>query len=378
VAANPNGFFWRGALLAALLALACPAGAQTGAQPGEAEVFTVASVPVDATASSASAARDAARLAGERLAYRMLLTKLTLAADAGRLPPASDAMMNDLIQGFEVANERRSNVRYLADYTYHFRPDAIIALLRQAHIPFAETLSKPVVVLPVLDAEGGALLWDDPNPWRDAWSQRNIPAGLVPLIMPLGGIDDVAAIDAAAALKGDNAALAAVSQRYSGADVLVTHATITKTDDQESLAVASTRYAPGAAGGEQTVLRSYALGPGEDAPALLARAVADTILQFEEQWKSANILDLSQTGALTAVVPITGLPDWVAVSDRLTGIAAIQKADLLAIDRRQVQVAIRYVGDLTQLRLALAQRDLELSGDNGSFVLAYRPANGGH
>jgi hypothetical protein len=77
-------------------------------------------------------------------------------------------------------------------------------------------------------------------------------------------------------------------------------------------------------------------------------------------------------------VPITGLPDWVAVSDRLAAVAAIQKTDLLALDRRQAQVSIRYVGDLAQLRLALAQRNLDLSGDSGNFMLAYHPVAGSH
>jgi Uncharacterized protein conserved in bacteria (DUF2066) len=371
--------FRRGVLVAALLFFAAgPGWAQSDAQAGVADVFTVANVPVDATAASAEAARDAARLAGEHLAYNMLLAKLTLVADATRLPPATDAILNDVIQGFEVANERHSTVRYLANYTYHFRPDAVRALLRKAGVPFAETMSKPLVVLPVLDAAGGPVLWDDPNPWRDAWNQRNVPAGLVPLIVPLGGVDDVATIDAGGAIKGDSAALVKMSQRYGGADVLVSHATIVKAGDQESLNVASTRYVPGSTGSPQTSIRSYVLGPGEDETALLSRAVTDTVSQLEEQWKSANILDLNQSGTLTAVVPITGLPDWVAVSDRLAAVAAIQKTDLLALDRRQAQVSIRYVGDLAQLRLALAQRNLDLSGDSGNFMLAYHPVAGSH
>jgi Uncharacterized protein conserved in bacteria (DUF2066) len=379
VTSGTNGCFWRGALAAAFLAFAAgPGWAQAAAQSGDAGVFTVANVPVDATAASADAARDAARLAGERLAYNMLLAKLTLVADAARLPPATDAILNDVIQGFEVANERHSTVRYLANYTYHFRPDAVRALLRQAGVPFAETMSKPLVVLPVLDAAGGPVLWDDPNPWRDAWNQRKVPAGLVPLIVPLGGVDEVATIDANGAIKGDSAALAKVSQRYGGSDVLVSHATIIKTGDHESLNVTSTRYVPGSNGNPQTSIHSYVLGPGEDGPALMSRAVTDTVSQLEKQWKSANILDLNQAGTLTAVVPITGLPDWVAVADRLAAVAAVQKTDLLAIDRRQARVTIRYVGDLAQLRLALAQRNLDLSGDNGSFVLAYRSIAGSH
>lgn len=366
------------ALAAICLALAAAsANAQTA--PTQAGVYTVANVPVDATAASADAARDAARLQGEHQAYAILLARLTRASDASRLPPANDATLNDLIQGFEVANERHSTVRYLANYTFHFRPDAVRQLLRGAGVPFAETPSKPLIVLPVLDSGGTTALWEDPNPWRAAWNDRNAPTGLVPLVMPFGGAEDIAAIDAKTALAADSGALAAISQRYDGADVLVTHATVANgSAADESVAVATTRYSPGSGATPQTWNQTYKLGAGEDEGALMARAVAGTVAQIEDTWKAANILDVSQVATLTASVPITGLQDWVAVSHRLGAIPAVQKTDLVAIDRQHAEITIHYVGDLTQLRLALAQSNLDLNGDAPDYVLAPHAAGTPH
>ena len=130
VACKNLEFYGGVALILALMALAVPASALT-----RAEIFTV-SVPVDATAASATAARDTARLDGQRRAFAALLDRLTLAKDRGRLPSASDTMLNQVIIGFEVANERRSTVRYLADYTFHFRPDVVEQLLRDRGVVF--------------------------------------------------------------------------------------------------------------------------------------------------------------------------------------------------------------------------------------------------
>lgn len=368
----------RAALAAVSLALAAPSvNAQTAS--AKADVYTVANVPVDATAASADAARDAARLQGEHQAYRILLARLTRASDASRLPAANDAALNDLLQGFEVANERHSTVRYLADYTFHFRPNAVRQLLRSAGVPFAETPSKPVVVLPVFDNGTATTLWEDPNPWRAAWNARNAPAGLVPLVMPFGGAEDIAAIDAKTALSGDSAALAAVSNRYDGDDVLVTHATVANGGaPNETVAVSSTRFSPGSSAAAQNWTQSYTLGAGEDEAALLARAVEGTVAQVEDAWKAANILDLSQVATLTASVPINGLQDWVAMSRRLSAIPAVQKTELVAIDRGHAEVAIHYVGDLAQLRLALAQNDLDLNGNAPDYVLAPHAASAPH
>ena len=352
-----------------LVLMAVAAQAQTPSTV--ASVYTVANVPVDATAASADAAREAARLQGERAAYNILMARLTQASDANRLPPVSDTALSDLIQGFEVANERHSAVRYLANYTFHFRPDAIRQLLRRAGVPFAETPSKPLVVLPVLVNGSTTTLWQDPNPWRAAWNERNAPTGLVPLVMPFGGAEDIAAIDAQGALSGNAAALAAISQHYDGDDVLVATATLANAGaPSETVAVSATRFSPGSGAAPQTWTQSYALGAGENEDALLMRAVNGTAAQIEDAWKAANILNSSQLATLTASVPIRGLQDWVGVSQHLAAIPAVQKTDLTALNRQQAEIVIHYVGDLSQLQVALAQNNLVLTGEAPNYVLA--------
>ena len=357
-------------LLGALCALSAPAAAQS-----RFDVFTIAPVRVDVTAASASAARDQALIEGERRALQMLIERLTLAAGRSRLPQPNSAQLSDLVQGFEVANERRSGVRYIADYTFHFRPDSVRQLLGQAGIAFAETPSKPLVVLAVLLDGDRAALWDDPNPWRDAWARAKLPPGLVPLVIPLGEIADVAAIDTDAALHGDDARLRSLSQRYDGDDVLVTAATVSQ-GATRSLDVVTSRYTPGNPASRQTWSNSVTANPTESDTAMMTRALADTMARVEEAWKVANILDLRQSGTLTVRVAAGSLRDWVVVRDRLTGIPAVRSSQLMSIDRGGARVEIRYVGDPAQLRLALAQRDLELSGNDPDWVLRQRGSGG--
>ncbi len=353
------------ALVMLALYLAVPA---LGQSSGSADIFTVADVPVDATAASAAAAREAARIDGQRRAFRILVGRLTLAADQKRLPKPSDAQLTDMIRDFEVANERRSTVRYLADYTFRFRPEAVRGLLRSAGIPFAETMSKPVTVLPVLTQGGASVLWDDPNPWRDAWANRKPAAGLVPLAVPLGDAGDVAAIDAQKALAADLDALAAIAARYGGGDALIAHAT---QGDDGALATVVKRVS--AAGSTDILNETFRPNPGESQQDLMARAVDDSIAALEEAWKREMLLGgAAQAGALTAEVPITSLGDWLFVRGRLAGLPVIKSSDLLALDRHAAQVEIHFLGDPAKLQLALAQRDLVLRQDGQSWTLQRR------
>jgi hypothetical protein len=365
----------RGLVALALMALVAAGIGGAAAQQQRVDVFTVSPVPVDATAANATAARDMAIAQGEASAFDTLMQRLTLAADRSKLPKLDRAAIEELVQGFEVANERRSGVRYLADFTVHFRPDAVRQLLRQNGIGFAETLSKPVVVLPVWHNGDSLALWDDPNPWRDAWMNASLPQGLVPIERPLGELEDVQAIDAAAAAKGDTAGIQAISGRYGGADVLVTQATLKADGAQHAVDVNTTRYAPDMPGIEQTWVTSTVANPNESDADLLGRAVVDTMTQVEEAWKAANILDFSQSGTLMARVPATSLQDWVAVRDRLAAIPAVRSSRLVSLDRAEARVEIHYVGNPDQLRIALAQRNLELSGADPDWVLQRRSAS---
>ena len=76
---GPGDMVWRRGFLGVALVLLALAPPGRPARAADArDVFTVAAVPVDATAANASAARDAARSDGERRAYTMLLDRLTL------------------------------------------------------------------------------------------------------------------------------------------------------------------------------------------------------------------------------------------------------------------------------------------------------------
>jgi uncharacterized protein DUF2066 len=362
------------AVVVVLSAVTAAAQPRADATQRRADVFTVSPVPVDATAANATAAREVAITEGTQRAFRMLLDRMVQPSDRTRVPKVTQAQLNDIVQGFEVANERRSGVRYLADYTFHFRPEAVRQFLREGGIAFAETLSKPLIILPVLHTAAGSVLWDDPNPWRDAWANVKNTAGLVPLMRPLGDLEDVQAIDADTATIGDDASLRAIAKRYGNGDVLVTQATLNADSSTHVIEVNSTRYTPGVAGVEQSWVSSTPANPGETDADAMVRAVAATLAQVEEAWRSANTLDTRQSGTLLARVPAASLRDWVAVRDRLSGIPAVSSSTLLTLDRGGARIEIHFIGDPAQLRLALAQRDLELSGSDPDWVLQRRSA----
>lgn len=330
------------------------------------DVFAVTGVPVDVTADTAAAAREQALLEGQHKAADILLRRLTLRDDANKLPALSDQQLLEVVKGIEVESEKISTVRYLGVLTVRFKPDEIRALLRGAGLRYAETVSKPVVVVPVYRTNDTAMLWDETNPWRVAWAAHVTKGGLVPFVVPLGDLTDMGAIGAQDAVGGVTAKLGALAQRYGAADSLVVVASMPA--DHPGVDIAASRY--GATLSERTDVLHVEGQAGEATDALLARAVAEVESQVEENWKQENVLRFDHEETLSVSVPLSDLGVWVAVRRKLGDIAFVRNVELTSFSKSEAVVGIHYIGDIDQLKLALVQKDLNLTQDGALWTLS--------
>jgi hypothetical protein len=295
------------------------------------------------------------------------------------LAKLSDNQVTDLVASFEVANEKMTAVRYVAEYTYHFQQRKVKALLASAGISIAppgtstaatatapDTLGKPIIVLPVLQIGPRVMLWDDPNPWREAWQQRSAASAASRLMVPLGDLGDVAAIDADKARDGDADALAAIAKRYDTDDALLVLA-VQRVGDKSRLDVTVRRYRAGLP--VDVHFDTVDAKPGEQDGDLFRRAADAIAADIDSGWRNAKE-SASPLGRLVAVLPIAGLDDWIRLRDRVAGLPAVRKLELQSLSRTEATIVIQYVGDLDQLKSSLATIDLDLEGGNPTWRLA--------
>lgn len=338
----------------------------------EADEAYSATVRVDATADSAAAARETARIDGQRRALAAVIERLSGAAENAKPPKLDDKSITDMVDSFEVANERMSAVRYVADYTFHFRPSKVRQLVRAVDTASVEAAGKnaaegggkgsgdsgrrPIVVLPVYKDGAAVTLWDDPNAWRVAWAQRSAGAGH--LILPLGDARDLAAVDAEKAEAGQAQPLALIGQRNGATDVAVVLATARRREGRlAGLDISVKRYRSGRFIDAQT--SSFEANPGEDEAEVLRRAADAVAGEIESGAKTARS---EQQASLAVTVPITSLGEWLQVRNRLASVSSIRKIDLLSLSRQEARIEVKYVGSPDQLKSSLAAVDLDLGG----------------
>ena len=342
-------------------------GADARAQT--ANVFTVSAIQVDVVSKTAADARKQALAEGERRAFEQLLRRLTLRDGYQRLPKFTADEIASFVLEFSVANEKNSPVRYLADLTFQFKPAEIRNLLRDEGIEFAETKSKPVLILPVFERAGAVALWDDPNPWRKAWTDMPKVDGLVPMRLPGGDLKDIGMLGAEQAVKGDRQRLAAIAERYAVSATIVAHATLERSRlGAPILKLEISTY--GNEEREQSLATTLSADEGENEDALIVRAAGLIRAMIEDQWKQENVLQFGQNSVLAAVLPIKGLSDWVESKRRLARVAVIERVDLVLLSRREARINLYYLGEPHQLKLALLQEDLKLTeAEEGEWTL---------
>jgi len=337
-----------------------------------ADIYTVVGVSVDATAATEVAAKEASVARGKAEAFGVLLDRIVLAEDRARLETPDNAALERLIRDVAFSQERFGGGRYLADLTVRFLPDAVREYLRSRDVPFAETVSRPILVLPVFQAAGATMLWDDGNTWFTAWNESEPPDGLLPLVVPLNDLSDTLRISAGKAVALDSERLDSIVEKYDAASAMVTVAKA-RTDPKTGAVelTATTRFhGPGWRGAPAQEL----VFPGDATTteaALLADAVPVVVSHAEELWKRRNLLRFDQQQVLSILVPLSDLEQWVRVRRTLADIAAVRHASISQITLDEADVDLAFVGDMDQLQVALAQEEFSLSysDQRGRWVL---------
>ena len=346
-AAVAGAVFW---VLAAVPAVAQDVG----------DIYTVTGVAVDATGASAAEARDIALAEGQAAAAARMLQRLTLEPDWPMLPPMSPQAAQALVTGVGVANERASSTRYLADLTVRFQREAVRSLLRQSGVRFTDNQAAPALLLPVLDADGMRVLFDEPNPWRSAWDARDLANSLVPLVLPLGDLNDLTEISAEDAVIADWPAVAPLAARYRTSQVLVAHA---RWRDGAGLDVTLIRLTPS---GREATERSYGGATLGEAIAVAAAATQEALVA---SWKANNAIVLGLEQTLPASVEFASLSEWLTIRERLAATSIVQDLSVVAISPRGAQIEMRVAGPAEMVAGSVGQRQLRMVWEGGYWTI---------
>jgi len=416
-----------------------PAAATTGP-------VTVTDVIVDKTDKNAVVARDQAIVAAQKQAFEVLAEK-TMSPEAFKSYKVPDVKtIAALVDSFEIQSEQMTANRYVGTFTVRFMPEvtnyihipegmshvivagppkataaaveantataSAISSAAPADATTAATLApadavappatvpsgpRSVLVLPYYeDAAGHKVLWDDPNPWRDAWQEAGSskPDKDLSITVPEGDLADVSSGDTDVVWKNDFATVEKSRTKYKATEVALTVAHPGKGIDlylyhdgklerEKSLAI---KYSdPKAIAKVIAEIKSPVnnTAPASDAHSLAVMPVKDTAgaEAADDQQPVEDVAPEPQPGAgavkddvvapavsaggkvnVDAAMNFSNYAQWMEAQKRLAALNPPVDIEISSLSKDSVQFTMDYEGgDLAAFKAALAGKGIALA-----------------
>jgi len=358
------------AVLAGALALFAGSGPATASGPIETSIFAVQGVDVDVTSTDAASAKNQALMDVQVKAFYQLVERLgtpELAADLQqKLKPEDIA---PYLRSLSIEKETSAPGRYIGRFTVRFLPQKMQKLFADYGIRVPTQQADPILVLPVFRGPDGNRLWED-NPWRKAWIDLKGEQGIVPIIVPLGDLEDTQSLNVDDALRGDAVRLEALRKRYGGPSLLLAQAqpaeggglhVYIEGDTKLGRVTVNKIYMPEEAGGlpvETAAVNAF--------QAMLVKTYKDVAAKVaaQEAARSANT-----TQSLAVSVPFTSPREWNAIRSRILATPNVRGVDLSTLNADGAVIRLVFTRTVEELQMNMQAAGLNLANAGSAWII---------
>jgi hypothetical protein len=382
-----------------LFALLVFEGFQAANAQGAPSPYTVQNINVDVSADNALKAREQAFEQAQVKAFEELATRMMEgeALNSFTAPPAMT--ISTMIQDYEVTDEKLASKRYSGTYTFRFKQGAVQKYFNRAMPTVADAGTGTVtassattnyqtdpgvpdgrgyLVLPFLDNNGAITIWSPQNLWLRGWSSIGSGDGAVPVVAPLGDLDDVRGIGDNEALNVPAHKLNAMVTRYGAIEAVIAIAKKIPTGGVTVDLYRTDSSAP-------RFVRQIMVQPVTGDEALYASAAREVRQLLQSDWKRvapayaqnpdapaiANRTPMP-AGMNAGVFPVHArfgsLQEWSQIQRALAKTYGLKDVALKALSPREAYIELSFAGDMAGLQLALGQSGLTLSAPQAQNV----------
>jgi hypothetical protein len=323
-------------------------------------VFQVDRIKVDVSATSTTLARATALQQGQAEALTIAMRRLAKQEEWEKLPDIRTLDIENLVEVLRISDEKTATTRYLATLSVQFKRAPLRDLLRSYGVAVTEVQNKPALLLPVLEDLQGLQAWGE-HWWQQGWRDHDIDNNPVPLMLPMGDIEDSMIANAEDILIGDPVKLQTLNDRYGTQTVIVAHALA---DVEGQLGV--TAYIFGADTSD-VIVKTYRTGqPHEDMGRV---AIDDITSDLAERWKQVAAVASDERQTLRVRADYPGLKDWTRLLSRLNEAKLVRAVTIVELSKKYAYIDLAYIGSVTQLGDNLGQRGLVLAEQEAGWAV---------
>ena len=366
------GRIWRNAAAAvAFLLLFSQVAVLAG--PVETSVFAVQGVEVDVSSTDAATAKNQALMDVQVKAFFQLAERLgspeLAQAFEEKFKPEDIA---PYLKSLSIEQESSAPGRYIGTFTVRFLPEKTRKLYESYGINVPTIQADPILVLPVWRGPEANQLWEE-NPWRKAWLDLKGEQGLVPIIVPLGDLEDTETLTVEDALHNDPVKLEAIRRRYGAPSILVAQAQPTEDgihvyiegETKLGKVLFNKIYKP-----EDSQATSAAPAAIQKFQNLLVETYKERAAQIaaakaaEDEARNSN-----HPQSLAVAVPFSSPREWNAIRSRILSAPNVVGVDLSTLSADGAVIKLNFTRGVSNLRGSMKQVGLNLSQYGSTWVI---------
>lgn len=346
----------------------------------ETGLYTVTGVDVDVTDTDATTARTKAIIEAQVKAFPILAERLGSTKAVEQLSDLTPQQIGRMLRSLSIEEEHSAPGRYIGKLTIRFLPNKVRAIFAERGLPVVEEQAPPMVVLPVWKTPEGTIVWEE-NLWRKAWLDLKAEQAIVPLIVPLGDLQDTQAITPEEALAIDPVKLESIMIRYEAKAILVA---IAEPSGEIAIHAMMNGESPL---GKVAFDENYQAEVGglEASASMAARSFHNALL---DHWRSVKLKmaaqaraeaeaqraaqEVASAQALQVAVPFRSADQWNEIRQRILSVDGVLGVDVATFARNGAIIKLMFGNSVEDLRNSLYASNMRLDRIKGNWVLQPR------
>ena len=318
-----------------------------------------AEIDIDATASSASLAREKAMTEANRKALYAITNRISTATSTTILDNLNDNQILNFIQEVSVLSEKVTDSRYIATLKITINAPILKAYLSEKNAPIAILPKTHIIIVPVYKKEPTStpLLWEDNNEWYKAWENNTLETGQITLSPISRNIENISYLSVEKAISLDSLSLEKALRNSNGNEIYV--AEINSQNDEFIAILKSPKHG---------LIKSKKYASTPDTFETIINDMKSSILQQIQQQTIAKEQSLKD---MTIIFGYKNLSEWIHLKKIIKNNNSIQKLNIDAIGNNRVQITVNYKGDSLAIENYLNKQGYTLH-DKGNFYIIER------
>ncbi len=329
------------------------------------DIFTEKNISINSQGKSAKEAKEAAVLSGEKEAFKKIILKLSSQTNPNALPKISDNELSDMVQAFEIKQERISRTSYSAILDISFNQSIFTRFLQNNGISFAaNNNTKSILLLPILYQNGAQNISLSTSPWNAAWiSYIKDSDGSENFIIARGDNEDISYMDFSNEYPltvNNEQKLKLLLEKYRAYKILLIEAKFESAN--KHIEISTKQIFPYT--DDDALIENF--DSAELSDIFLKKIVSETATSLRNKKETSAPIELSK---ISLIVPFSGLQEWSALSKKLRTISFISKIDQKQITVSSASLDIYYSGSIEELKSHLSENGLAIETHNESHIL---------